>query len=336
MITPVFGNRPAAPLLPRHLRLRTNDAHEAASASNRLMSPHVLKPAAGRPFGWILHTARIGQSTLIYHRYRGAVEITASAPSDHVALQVVLRGSVDVWSDLGAVRLARAGAACVVSPTDRFRMRFAPGTHQLVASIPIPALDRAFGRLTGESGGDVAFRLPASPDAPWLSTLRLVVSTVGRIDAGTEPPPRLGDELERMLISSLLVSQPHSATESVLRPATSRAPNAVTAIAERVRSAPNEAFDFAELAGSHGISLRTLQDGFRHRYGRSPSAFQRDARLDMAHALLTEGPATSVTEVALASGFTHLGRFARYYRLRFGASPSTTLSRARTKAPSPN
>jgi AraC-like DNA-binding protein len=35
--------------------------------------------------------------------------------------------------------------------------------------------------------------------------------------------------------------------------------------------------------------------------------------------------ATSVTDVALRHGFIHMGRFAAYYKQRFGCSPSTSL-----------
>jgi transcriptional regulator GlxA family with amidase domain len=49
------------------------------------------------------------------------------------------------------------------------------------------------------------------------------------------------------------------------------------------------------------------------------------ARQDLAAA----GPRRSVTAVAHAWGFTHLGHFARDYKSRFGELPSTTRRAAR-------
>jgi len=41
-----------------------------------------------------------------------------------------------------------------------------------------------------------------------------------------------------------------------------------------------------------------------------------------------------VTEIATQWGFTHMGRFSIEYRLRFGESPSETLSRSFANSPS--
>ena len=50
--------------------------------------------------------------------------------------------------------------------------------------------------------------------------------------------------------------------------------------------------------------------------------------MQAAHAeLLTPGPRKSVTEVALALGFSHLGRFSSGYHEKFGELPSATRGR---------
>ena len=88
------------------------------------------------------------------------------------------------------------------------------------------------------------------------------------------------------------------------------------------------AWTVAEIASACGVARRTLQRQFRQFIGRMPMDFLRDLRLDrvrqeMLHA---SGHAT-VTEIATRCGFNHIGRFARQYRVRYGESPSATLSR---------
>jgi AraC-like DNA-binding protein len=74
-----------------------------------------------------------------------------------------------------------------------------------------------------------------------------------------------------------------------------------------------------------GISLRQLQDLFRRKHGLSPHGYLTRLRLEHAHLQLKGTiPAASVTDAALAAGFSHLGRFSGTYRGRFGSLPSTT------------
>ena len=49
--------------------------------------------------------------------------------------------------------------------------------------------------------------------------------------------------------------------------------------------------------------------------------FLRNLRLDNARERILSG--STVSDAALASGFSHLGRFAKYYAERFGDLPSS-------------
>ena len=71
-----------------------------------------------------------------------------------------------------------------------------------------------------------------------------------------------------------------------------------------------------------GVSARSLQTGFQRHHGCSPMQFLRTRRLERARQLLTAGSPMTVSQVAMACGFEHLGRFAAQYRARFGESPA--------------
>ena len=86
----------------------------------------------------------------------------------------------------------------------------------------------------------------------------------------------------------------------------------------------------AALAAACRVAPRTLQKHFQQFVGRSPLEVLRDIRLDLVRAELLRARAdTSITELATRSGFAHFGRFAGYYRDRFGESPSATRRRER-------
>jgi transcriptional regulator GlxA family with amidase domain len=56
--------------------------------------------------------------------------------------------------------------------------------------------------------------------------------------------------------------------------------------------------------------------------------YLRESRLTSAHTAIKEsrGKNVSVTTIAIAHGFLHLGRFSVEYRRYFGVSPSQTLN----------
>jgi len=96
------------------------------------------------------------------------------------------------------------------------------------------------------------------------------------------------------------------------------------------------AITVSDVAAQLGVSLRSLQGGFRHWRATTPNAFLRQARLRLVRGeLARSGADTNVTTVALRYGFSHLGRFSAYYRSAFGETPSATLRRGRTISTAP-
>jgi AraC-like DNA-binding protein len=317
--------------LSRHVLFRTADPAQAEFEGARAMSAHRLRLRRPRNFGARFHAATVGSSTLVYLNYGGAVALEASAPMDYYTLHVALTGGFDVVTDIGETRVA-AGSACVLSPTERLRIRFAIGTAQVAAKLPVEVVDRTFSRVSGEVGrGRLRFDLLADGALHWVGALRLAVHTVDRCDSGLVDP-ELGIELERMLVTTLLLSQSHSDTPLMFRAGGSRGYRAALVAADIIEVAPERPMDIITLARAAGVSVRTLQEGFRQRFGRSPSVYLRDLRLQRAHDILRKSDSAgeqTVTSVALACGFGHLGRFAVSYRDRYGVSPSVTLSSPR-------
>ena len=82
-----------------------------------------------------------------------------------------------------------------------------------------------------------------------------------------------------------------------------------------------------ELANTAGVSIRSLSRAFEKKYGLGPMAFVRQRRFDACYSRLrgSELGATTVTDVAMSYGFSHVGRFAITYKEAFGESPSESL-----------
>jgi AraC-like DNA-binding protein len=84
------------------------------------------------------------------------------------------------------------------------------------------------------------------------------------------------------------------------------------------------------LAQISGVRPRTLETHFKMFLGTTPLGWVRRMRLARARQeLLHSGPQATVTDIALASGFSQLCRFAAEYRKAFGELPSRTVERTR-------
>ncbi len=88
----------------------------------------------------------------------------------------------------------------------------------------------------------------------------------------------------------------------------------------------------SDLCRAAGVGERTLQSAFREVTGLTPVAYLMRLRLHRARRALLEATqgSTTVSTVALDSGFWHFGDFSRAYRECFGELPSDTLRREPT------
>ena len=84
-----------------------------------------------------------------------------------------------------------------------------------------------------------------------------------------------------------------------------------------------------ELARTLGVARRTLFHAYQKQLGMGPRRYLELVRLHRLRAQLklAHAPDKTVTELANALGFPHLGRMAQSYRAHFGESPSETLAR---------
>lgn len=134
-------------------------------------------------------------------------------------------------------------------------------------------------------------------------------------------------ELEDAAIVQLLFTGRHKLNEQLLRKPPATTGNAVSRAEQFIEAHWNQPITIETLTKATGVSGRTLFRSFTKERGYSPKAFARKIRLEHAHKLLRQ-PAenTTVTGVALACGFSNLGRFAQDYLNVFGELPSKTLS----------
>ena len=97
------------------------------------------------------------------------------------------------------------------------------------------------------------------------------------------------------------------------------------ALTGRIRKHLEEELLIPQVCSHAGVSQRTLERMFRNEFQMSPLEYTRARRLDRARHELACGLSDSVSQVALESGFKHMGRFSSQFKRQFGRYPSQIL-----------
>ncbi|QCP84706.1 AraC family transcriptional regulator [Cereibacter sphaeroides] len=216
---------------------------------------------------------------------------------------------------------ADGGGVLAFGPNRRRTVVTRPGPAALyradVLTMPLAGLDET---LRTE---DLAVRRIAPRHDPSAGAVARIRSRVGLMLTGAEaaqplPAAALEATLADLAVDlACVLAQPD-------RPAASAGARRVRQAIALMRAAHAEPISIAALARELGCSSRSLQTAFREAGHPTPQEVLAAIRLDAARARLLSGD-SDVTDCALDSGITHLGRFAQAYRQRFGERPKDTL-----------
>jgi len=234
------------------------------------------------------------------------------------------------------VHLAGASFACgpqcasVSSPRQHYRATTSGDGARLRISISEQAVRRQVSALLGET--------PASP-LQFAATMdlsagfgnRLARQILGAIEDFEHrnsicATPATAASFEQFIIGELLLNQPHGYSAALARQPCRLAPRDIKRALDYMHANLDGPLSIEGIVATVGVAGRTLFKHFQDTYGVSPMRYARNLRFERARrALLSATDGTSITDIATRCGFSHLGRFAVEYRLRFGESPSKTL-----------
>jgi len=158
----------------------------------------------------------------------------------------------------------------------------------------------------------------------WLA--QLILQTMERLkNQSLQLPKQQQELLEKQLIEQLLLAIHPPPGKKM------RTPNRLQVAykAEQlIRQTPQKHLTVEQLCKRIGCSSRTLHLGFKERYGTTPVQYGRTLALNAVWKQLYYRPsAETITEVAMAWGFFHLGRFSQQYKQLFNELPSVTVER---------
>jgi AraC-like DNA-binding protein len=278
------------------------------------------------PVSGIIHRASLRRISFNVLRIGPSVDVRPNTLEDFFLVQIPILGTVELT--LGEERVLCAGTtAAVISPGERLHLRWSDNCTQLIVQIPRETMQSrlaerlGFGRRLAPLKFQTAFDLTGPAAFQWRQLLDFVVRTVDQGGILSRGP--IGTDLEDLLLSALLIAQPHNHADEVRN---GPAPFYVLRAEREMRDRMRLPLTIARLASVAGVSDRTLHDGFRRFRATTPMGRLMTLRLVAARRrMLDAEPGLTVSRVAAEVGFFQFGRFAKAYRNAFGELPSETL-----------
>lgn len=301
--------------------LRSGCLKEMQAAVARAYFPHELQQLGREAAPGFVRTLDLGPLTLGKIRWGADIALDCDYAEDAYEVNIVLSGRLS-WTRGSHSWSAGPGEAAV----------FVPGKHSTIthwdADATVLGIKIGRGALHQHlpAGSAVAGApeetMPASLDLrteqgrSWVSFIR---STAGHVisDPATTALPAVRDSMVAA------ITAPMAAFLSPVEATAPPGPYMIRRVRDAVEQDLCRRWTLDDLAAVSGVGRRRLQQVFREYVEVSPTAWLLRVRLDRAHQLLTApSGGGSVSEVAYACGFNHLGRFSQEFRGRFGCTPS--------------
>jgi AraC-like DNA-binding protein len=319
-------------LLADHNLFRTQNLDEARFEVARVFCPHGLTTTSHDAKLEAVHNrVTLGDVTLNYLNYGAEVEIAPGELNSFYLVQMPLAGSAEIYCGKESVH-SDENMASIPNPLEKLKMVWHKETPQLMVYVNRAILEEQLAELIGREiylpvKFDLGMDLTTPKAQSWRSLVDTLVTDVDR--GGITMHSGVRKQFQDLVVSGLLLSQHHNYSESIgtkIEPATPRSVRMAIAACE---ANPEESLTVTDMARIAGVSIRSLQDGFKRCVGMSPTDYLRDVRLNRVREDLLSGETqkNSIADIAFSWGFTHLGRFAKMYHKRFGELPSETLRR---------
>ncbi len=314
---------------------RTKDPAEASVLTAAVLSTNqlVVRDHDDR-FEATCRSVRVRSASLLYLTYGTDVAVDVLLPSrrDYLAILLPVSGQVHMRHQGREFDIVPGVTAGVTYSRDALHAQWSDRASVLTVRVDWQAVELMLGNLLLEPPPP-DLRVQTGPIAgPARRSLtgaaELLAASYDEKDPGSPLPPVVVRRLEEQILLAVLLGLDHNYRARLLGQGTRPGRRAVREAVDLVSAEEQATWTIPELARAAGITVRSLELGFRKELGKTPREFVRGHRLMRAHEDLQRahpGDGTTVTEVACRWGFWHAGRFAAGYVERFGVRPAATL-----------
>jgi AraC-like DNA-binding protein len=315
--------------------LLSQDIDEVVEKVGSVLAPHHMRMLGRHGLAADLRRVDLGVASIVYIEYGAAVELDVAPVPNSYLVHAALEGETRMLTQQ-VERRVTPGNLVVTAPGTIPLIRMSESCRHLCVRIDAAAL-HARAQAQGWSGDVRQLLAPETYAGSALPAMwrDLVTHIYRQAPAFTHVRDSDGvrGAYAAMLMDLLLRDQ--APPKPLPSPFVSAiAPWHVRRACAIIDANLDETLSVASLAAEVGVSVRSLQNGFKQFKGTTPAEHIRLRRLHRLHeALQADQRQRSVTDLMLDSGIANFGRFAQYYRQQYGCLPSETLRRARMGVP---
>ena len=293
------------------------------------MMPQNLWFEASETAANVVNRASLGDIHFNILKFGRRVRVEFDSIADSYVLYLPLSGELIAVIDGERFRFQK-GEGMIASPDDRVELDFSGNAVGIMIQIPRHRMERHLTCLgAGQNTNSLRFRPQLDlAVSGGMACANLIDFVIDGLEKELWQSPTLIGEMERALMSSLLIAQPNSHSERLsAAPSNAAKPYYVQRAERYMRDHLKETLTLADLIAAAGVSERTLQAGFQRCYGTPPLRRLKALRLEQVHRALqnAEPGSNRVTEIAAKFGLYQFGRFAADYKELYGVLPSETL-----------
>jgi len=308
---------------------RATDVDDAESQIAKLVNPHRIDIVdSSKNLDVNFKGIKLAGMPVMNACYGAKVNVGPET-GDFYFANITLSGSGKISHENDGNCSAVAGETVVISPTAPYQLNLEAGCRRVVIGIKSTDLNYHLSKLiNGEIKRTPVFDLKVSNNAIWLNTISYFFKQI-------EAQPKIleSSNIQKMyselIISNLLELHNHNYVADLNAKEDYMLCPQVKAAVDYIQENITEPITIADLAEHSNVSARTLHRNFIRHMNISPILYVRNAKLDSIHNDIKnyQGPINgAISRILLDHSVLDLGRFARYYKERFGCTPSESIS----------